>query len=261
VYLIVALIATTLGALTGMGGGVMLRPALDLLGGLDALNVSMMSSIAVLSMTTISIGRQIHQKAAIDYKLSGALALGSLFGGNAGQFILTHAIAHAENSTVVAVQNAVLALMILGVLIYMHNKSKVNSPGLKKPVPAVLTGVCLGILASFLGIGGGPINVAVIIYLFGLNTKSAALCSLVTIFFSQAANVLSVALFKGFSNYDFSLLPYLVIGAVTGGFIGATLSKKLHEKTVDRTFKGISLFVMAICVVNILRILMFLCLR
>ena len=93
----------------------------------------------------------------------------------------------------------VLAVLILAVFLYMRNKSHIRSLSLHGLVPSVLVGVFLGVCSSFLGIGGGPINVALIIYLFGYDTKSATVCSIVTILFSQISKLSSVALTTGFA--------------------------------------------------------------
>ena len=44
--------------------------------------------------------------------------------------------------------------------------------------------ITLGILSSFLGIGGGPINLVVLFFFFSMDTKTAAQNSLYTILFS-----------------------------------------------------------------------------
>ena len=94
---------------------------------------------------------------------------------------------------------------------------------------------------------------ALIIYLFGYDTKSATVCSIVTILFSQISKLGSVALSTGFAVYDLSILPVMVVGAIAGGFIGASLSKKLQEQTVDRAFNAVQLLVLALAIVNIIR--------
>ena len=106
---------------------------------------------------------------------------------------------------------------------------------------------------SFLGIGGGPINVALIIYLFSFDTKTATVCSIVTILFAQISKLATTALTTGFAMYDLSVAPLMAIGAVLGGFIGASISKKCSEKTVEKAFNGVQLFVLAITIFNIIR--------
>ncbi|EGF47401.1 hypothetical protein AAULR_24991 [Lacticaseibacillus rhamnosus MTCC 5462] len=46
------------------------------------------------------------------------------------------------------------------------------------------------------GIGGGPINIACFLFLFGFGIRQATIYSIVTIFFSQAAKIVQ-AFFSG----------------------------------------------------------------
>jgi len=253
IYFLLAITATTVGAITGISGGVIMRPAIDLLGGLDAVSGSIMASIAVFCMTVISIGKRVQQKAPVNCKISIPLAAGAVLGGKLGQLFLSAIVARVDNNTVTITQNAVLAVVISGVFIYMLNKSKIASLGLKGFAPAAITGVFLGMQAAFLGIGGGPINVAVIIFLFGLDTKAAATCSLITILAAQSSNLLSVYLLGGFAPFDLTMLPWMVVGAVSGGFLGASVSKRVSEKKVDIMFDTVLVVVFCICITNIIR--------
>ena len=49
-YLIVALLATLLGSAAGMGGGVIIKPMMDLLGDYNVIEISVFASITVLCM-------------------------------------------------------------------------------------------------------------------------------------------------------------------------------------------------------------------
>lgn len=148
-------------------------------------------------------------------------------GGLAGEKLLQVIVdALRANSAVTVVQNVVLSLLILAVFLYMKNKSRIPSRELRGVVVSLLVGVFLGICSSFLGIGGGPINVALIIYLFSFDTKTATVCSLVTILFAQISKLTTVALTTGFGVFDLSIAPVMIVGAIAGGFIGASLNKK-----------------------------------
>ncbi len=94
----------------------------------------------------------------------------------------------------------------------MKNKSRIPSRELRGVVVSLLVGVFLGICSSFLGIGGGPINVALIIYLFSFDTKTATVCSLVTILFAQISKLTTVALTTGFGVFDLSIAPVMIVG-------------------------------------------------
>ena len=253
VAFLVSFLASTAGAICGIGGGVIIKPLMDVMHHFDVETIGVLSSITVFAMSIVSVGKQIAQKAKIDFGTAIPLALGSVAGGLLGQWMLKLIVASAPKNLVTVVQNAVLSVLILAVFLYMRNKSHIKSMSLHGLAPSVLVGVFLGICSSFLGIGGGPINVALIIYLFGYDTKSATVCSIVTILFSQISKLGSVALSTGFAVYDLSILPVMVVGAIAGGFIGASLSKKLQEQTVDRAFNAVQLLVLALAIVNIIR--------
>ena len=252
-YFLIAIGATAVGSLTGMGGGVIIKPVLDVMGRFDPSTIGVLSSVTVFSMAVVSIGKQMLARTKIPFATALPLAVGSVAGGQLGQMMLTAIVAKADSARVTVVQNAVLAVLILAVFLYMKNKSKIPTHHWDRLVPALLVGVFLGICSSFLGIGGGPINVALIIYLFSFDTKTATVCSLVTILFAQVSKLASVALTTGFWVFDLGMLPAMVVGAIAGGFIGAWLNKKCSEKSVETAFNAVQLLVLAITLFNIVR--------
>jgi len=253
-YFLIALVATTIGALTGMGGGVIIKPALDALGGLDAADIGILSSVTVFTMSLVSAAKQARQKAAIDLKMAVPLAIGSLVGGLAGERILLAIIdALHANSLVVIVQNSCLALLIIAVFFYMGKGERRPALNLRGILPALLAGVLLGTISSFLGIGGGPINVALIIFLFGCGIKTAAVCSIITILFAQASKLAFVLASGTFFSHDLAMLPIMIVGAVIGGWAGSRFNKTLPEKTVEKAFSGVQVLVFIICMFNIVR--------
>ena len=253
IYFIIAIASTTVGAITGMGGGVIMKPVLDMMKGFDVATISLLSSISVLAMAIVSVLKQIQQKVKIRYNIAIPLALGSVAGGIVGQAMLTAIIEWLDaNSKVTAVQNSALAILIIAVFLYMLNKSKIRTLGIVNIFVVVIVGIFLGIISSFLGIGGGPINVALLILIFSFDIKTATICSIITILFAQISKLFSVALSGNHEIYDLSMLPPMLIGAVSGGFIGSWLNKKLTEKTVEICFNGVQIFVFVICIYNII---------
>ena len=252
IYFLLTLFATAVGSLTGMGGGVIIKPLMDVLGNFDVQTIGIVSSITVFSMAIVSVGKQIKAKTPIPFKIAVPLGIGSVVGGFSGEKLLTFIVNFFNaNSIVTVVQNCVLAVLILCVFLYMKNKGKITGKNLDGIFISLAVGVFLGICSSFLGIGGGPINVALIIYLFSVSTKTATVCSLVTILFAQISKLTTVALTAGFSGFDLSIAPLMIAGAILGGFIGASLNKKCSEKTVEKAFNGVQLLVLGITIFNI----------
>ena len=108
-------------------------------------------------------------------------------------------------------------------------------------------------IGSLTGMGDGPINVALIIYLFFISTKTATVCFLVTILFAQISKLTTIALTTGFAEFDLSVAPVMIIGAILGGFIGAGLNKKCKEGTVGKSFNCMQILVLGITVLNIIK--------
>lgn len=230
-YFFVALVATTIGSMTGMGGGVIIKPAMDFIGTYNAQTIGVISSITVFSMSIVSIIKQIQLKTKIKASMAVLIGLGSIIGGYIGEQILNMVInALKINNTILAIQNTLLSIIILSVFIYMLKKDKIKSKNFTGKFVYILVGFILGLISSFLGIGGGPINVALIIYLFSLDTKSAVLYSIITILFAQISKITTIILTTGFSPYDLTILPIMVIGAVMGGYMGSLINKRIPEK-------------------------------
>lgn len=254
IYFLLALFATTVGSLTGMGGGVIIKPLMDVLGDYNAQTIGIVSSITVFSMALVSVAKQIKAKTKIPFKTAIPLGFGSVMGGFLGEKLLKFIVdLLGINSAVTVIQNSILAVLILCVFLYMRNKSKLDGKHLDGIFISLAVGVFLGVCSSFLGIGGGPINVALIIFLFSASTKTATICSLVTILFAQISKLTTVAFSTGFSEFDLSVAPVMVAGAILGGFIGAGFNKKCKEETVEKAFNGVQLLVLGITIFNIVR--------
>ena len=253
-YFLIAIGATTAGSLTGMGGGVIIKPLMDVLHQFDVETIGVLSSITVFSMSAVSIGKQMLAKAQIPFRIAIPLSVGSVAGGYLGQWLLRQIVSGlGAQGMVTVVQNGLLAVLILVVYFYMRHKADIRGLQLSGVLVSLGAGCFLGVCSSFLGIGGGPINVALIIYLYSVSTKTATICSLMTILFAQISKLLTVSMTTGFGVYDLSVAPVMVVGAIAGGFLGASLSKRCSEEGVERAFNAIQLLVLAITVFNIVR--------
>ena len=98
-YFLISIFSTTLGALTGMGGGVIIKPVLDMIGSYDVETIGVLSSCTVLAMSVVSVGRHMIQRTRIDFSTALPLAFGSVIGGLLGQTMLKNIIG-ATSSTI-----------------------------------------------------------------------------------------------------------------------------------------------------------------
>ncbi len=115
-----------------------------------------------------------------------------------------------------AVQAVCLIIMTVGTLIYTIKKDKIKTHQLTNIAVCVVVGLILGIASSFLGIGGGPINLVVLFFFFSMPTKTAAQNSLYIILFSQLASLCSTVVTKSVPDVSLWLLVLMIAGGNDG---------------------------------------------
>ena len=151
------------------------------------------------------------------------------------------------------VQNGMLAIVLTVILIYTLKKNRVKTLKLTSPVVVLLIGFLLGNISVFLGIGGGPLNLAVLSFFFSFTSKESVVLSITIIFFSQLSKLGSVFLKNQFLIYDLSPVPFILITAVAGGMIGSTLNKKLNNLQIDMLYIGTLILLIGLSLFNIVR--------
>ena len=151
-----------------------------------------------------------------------------------------------------AVQAGTLMLVTVGTLLYTLNKEKIATRNVTGAIPCVAIGLVLGISSSFLGIGGGPINLVVLFYFFTMSTKRAAQSSLYIILFSQAASTIA-AVAGGVSNLDVALLAGMAVCGILGGIAGRAVNKHIDDAAVDKLFCGLMVAIILISGFNVVR--------
>lgn len=111
----------------------------------------------------------------------------------------------------------------------------------------------LGILSSFLGIGGGPINLVVLFYFFSMDTKTAAQNSLYIILFSQIASLVNTLATGSVPEFAIGLLVIMVGCGILGGAAGRMINRRMDAGMVNRLFIGLMIAIMMICVYNMIQ--------
>lgn len=249
IYGAVIFIATLLGAFVGLGGGVVIKPVLDVINFHPLVQVAFFSSCAVFSMSITSTAKHLKNKTPINMKFVLLFALGSVLGGFTGNKLFSLALANSSSPDIVkGIQSSLLcALMILVIISVNLNVKKFS---IKNPALISLTGLLLGMTAAFLGIGGGPINVAVLTILFSFTMRDAAVYSVAIIFFSQLSNLITSFVNTHFEGFDVKYLLVIIPAAILGGFFGAKLNRKCNEKTIRTVFTASVCAVAALSIYN-----------
>lgn len=251
IYVVIVLIATTLGSAIGLGGGVIIKPLFDLIGAADTATISLYSSMAVFTMSVVSIYKQYKNKAKFELPIVITLAIGSILGGIVGDELFFRVYSHV-GEIIKVIQNGCLAVVLLLVLLYTLNREKIKTHKLKNPIIIFLIGFLLGNISVFLGIGGGPLNLAILSFFFSYTTKESVVLSLVIIFFSQLSKLITTFVKNSFLPYDLSVVPYILVAAIVGGLIGSVIYKKLTHKQLDLMYVGTVGFLILLSIYNMI---------
>lgn len=163
---IVCFLASTLGPLCGIGGGVTIKPIVDSLGVMGMATTSFLSSLTVLTMSLSTLAQQGWARArhperpATPYPPTALpLSLGAATGGVAGKVVfnaISGSLGSAE--TVGAIQAAVLFALSAAAIAYTLLRSRVSTLHVAGAVPSALIGAVTGAMWAFLGIGGGTVQ-------------------------------------------------------------------------------------------------------
>lgn len=238
VFLIaVGFAAGTLGSMLGVGGGVIMVPALTFLN-MPPTQISSTSLIAVTS-TSVSSTIEYSRQRRIDYRLSfelGACAIpGSVLGAILSDFI-------AEDTYKMYFG---ILLILTGLYILYKNHILTQRSVRKRSVKLLsivfIAAFCSGVISSLFGVGGGIIFVPAMVLMLGLTMHRAAATSQLTLLLTSLSGVFTHS-FLGHPQYLQALA--LSAGAFIGAQLGARISRMTKEVLLQKLF-AIMLIVVA----------------
>lgn len=266
---IVVIIASIIGAIAGIGGGVIIRPVLDAFGYFSTPEITnMISTMCVVFGTSTSIIRHVASKSKIENRKTAVyLGIGAVIGGVIGQFLFQFVKDSSNGDVLIIIQSSILIALLIFVLIYMQLMlPKGKQMHINNFIVTIIIGIFLGVCSTFLGIGGGPINVAVLLLFFGMSMKQAAINSLITIIFSQMAKIVMAGIDGTFVTlFTIDQLPtaadqswwifliILVPISIIGSLLGTWFNKKMNNKGVQIVYMATTV---AIILINIYLIVM-----
>ncbi|HEY9399434.1 MAG TPA: sulfite exporter TauE/SafE family protein [Nitrososphaeraceae archaeon] len=237
-FVFIGLIAGILGSMIGVGGGIIISPALTFLG-LSPPQVASTSLFAV-SSTSISSTIAYAKSKRIHYILGIKMALVSIPGAIIGSYF--------SISIDPGYFKVLLAIILIGTGIYLiYKKSVINGNSLSfesKWVKILFysSTFVAGIISSLFGIGGGVIFVPLMIMILGLTMHLAAPTSQFILMITSLAG-LTTHILLGNPQYLPAVL--LSVGAFAGAQVGSRLSSKLSEQKL-RLILGITVIGIAL---------------
>ncbi|MCM3763645.1 sulfite exporter TauE/SafE family protein [Neobacillus niacini] len=249
--LFIGILASGYGTIVGAGGGFLFVPALLLIFKMDP-QVAAGSGLAIVLINSLSGVLGYSKQRKIDYRSGITLGMGALPGSIIGVWLLN------MYSSVFFYFVFASLLVALGIFLLTKNlpaplskkqalrvqsdegidlieadwssqaAATIEAPRLQVKWLVPL-GFLLGILSSYLGIGGGWLLVPILIYAFKVPPHHATATSIFTLCLYTAVGVFT-QIFYG--NIDWITVFWGGFGVIIGSQLGVALSKKIPGKLI-----------------------------
>jgi len=250
--------AGVLGALTGIGGGVLLTPILALHFGIPIRQAIGTSLVAVI--TTSAASSSVHlQRHTTDIRLGMTLELAT----SLGAAVMAYLVGYFNRNFLEGLFAAFLLYSSITILA-KHGKVKpeddsspaVNGEMVIPPYEprryplGLAASLVAGALSGLLGIGGGPIKVPVMFIFMNVPLMVATATSNFMIGVTAAASAI-VYYRRGDILVD--IAAPLAVGVFVGSLLGARLAPRIHTKVVVYLLVGVMLYLGGHLAVHLLR--------
>src|SRR5580698_882362 len=256
--LILGFFAGMLGALTGIGGGVLLTPILALYFGIPIREAVGTSLVAVI--TTSAASSSVHlQRHTTDIRLGMTLELATAFGAAVTAYLVGYFNRNALEGLFAAflLYSAITILSKRGKVKDEDNSSSgingevVIPPYEPKHYPLGLgASLVAGMLSGLLGIGGGPIKVPVMYIFMNVPLMVATATSNFMIGVTAAA---SAIVYYRRGDILVQYAAPLAVGVFLGSLLGARVAPRINRKVVVYLLVGVMLYLAAHLTFHLLR--------
>ncbi len=146
IYSIIVLCATMIGAITGLGGGIIIKPAFDVVGMDTTSMISVYSTVAVFTMCLVSIYKRSKLGFQVDKHIVFGLAFGSIIGGKIGDIVFLQAVEMMGNQFVSITQSIILFVLLGGIILFTLNKEKIQARLTHETVEKLYLGLMMVLL-------------------------------------------------------------------------------------------------------------------
>ena len=256
-----------LSGMFGVGGGFLMTPLLFFIGIPPAVAVAT-EAVQIVESSSSGVLAHLRRK-TVDLRMGTVLLIGGLIGAAFGVILFNYLKSLGQVDLLVKLCYVVF-LGIIGGLMFIESwrairrskitgvrpvrrkhglvhalplKMKFRVSGLYiSVIPPLIIGLCVGILAAIMGVGGGFIMVPAMIYLLGMPTKVVIGTSLFQIIFVTAFTTMLHAT----TNFtvDIVLAVLLLIGGVIGAQIGTRIGVKMKAENLRIL---LAMMVLAVC--------------
>ncbi|MCC6322287.1 MAG: sulfite exporter TauE/SafE family protein [Phycisphaerales bacterium] len=247
---VVGLIAGVLGGLAGVGGSMVMLPALHFLYGDEPESIHhlyMAAAMTVNVMVSLPAALRHHRARAVRTDLVRVLAIGTTVAVIAG-VLLGNLVAGDRLRLCLALFLGVYCLSNLVRLVRNHPEHAAEDERTDAPRLAI-SGVSTGLIGGLLGLGGGVVLVPMLQFLNrvplrnAIATSSAVIC--ITAVFGAGLKLASLSRLGQSPGTALALALAMAPTAVIGGTLGARLTHTLPIRSVRIVITALMLVVAA----------------
>lgn len=251
-------VAAIIGSLMGLGGGIIVVPALLFLGGMTEIlegitpQTAVGTSLLVMIFTGLSSTLAYTKQKVVDLQSGWIFFAGSgpgaLFGVwlnngiNVNEFLIAFGVFIILVSFILLIRSKIkpLPLRARGIRrTFTEPDGEIRVYGYE-PYIAVSIAFFVGMFSGLFGIGGGSLMVPAMIILFAFPPHTAVATSMFLVFLSA---LVSSASHIALGNVDWLYAAALIPGAWFGGKTGAWINQKLKSDTLVFVLRIVLLFI------------------
>lgn len=254
--------AGLLGALTGIGGGVLLTPILTLYFGIAIRQAVGTSLVAVI--TTSAASSSVHlQRHTTDIRLGMTLELATAFGAAVTAYLVGYFNRNAlEGLFAGFLLYSAITILVKGGKVKTEDESSpaaVTVPAGQTYIPpyepkryplGLSASLVAGALSGLLGIGGGPIKVPVMYLFMSVPLMVATATSNFMIGVTAAA---SAIVYYRRGDILVQYAAPLAVGVFMGSLLGARLAPRVHTKVVVYLLVTVMFYLAGHLLIHLLR--------
>lgn len=245
--------------LTGIGGGVLVMPALTVFLGLSPTTAVGTASLYAFLTKIMAAFKHISLK-NVDFKTCGCLLLGALPANVAvAMAINMYRKANADNQELLLKFEAGLNMLIAAVIIIsafiliMNLRKKETEDGEDEPsslakltrksltstvIAGILSGALVGALIGSTSVGGGVVLIPILIAVFALSPNKTVGSSIII---GVALTLVTAIVFGKGGALDVLTAVFMAAGSIGGVIPGSKLAATLPKKTMKRIMVGMVL--------------------
>lgn len=237
--LLIGLLAGCLGAIVGLGGGVIMLPGLQMLAGFD-LTKAIGTTLFAVIFTSLSAAQGHYLAGNVRLRSAGYAALGGLVGVLLGSYVFAAYL--STSFTVLEVSLGIFFLFTayrMGRDTYREVSGKKALAGVanqreKEPLAGLLgLGFFTGSLTGILGVGGGFIFTPGFMFIGGLSPQVAVGTTMLAMLPISLSGGL-IKLYQGYVNLPAGIL--LGLGTALGAQVGVWVSSRMSPALLKAVF-------------------------